>query len=202
VAGPGRFIRGSASISRKLSTKTPTWKNSVRSSVAAKSIPAAFLPIPAIACSAAGGSAAAPARCWPDALPAEVPRRRHDAGVAVGSVATRRSCKQARKALTTGAVAVGGRPAVVRVLRSCGVTAVAAGPDWVPRSPKKITPITATPIEAPSWMLVLNTPEADPASSLRTPASRMSASGASTVPMPRPATINAGNSSVVVTVRP
>jgi hypothetical protein len=59
TAGSVRLIRGSASISRKLSTKTPTWKNSVRSSAAAKSIPAASRPIPAIACLAGAGSAVA-----------------------------------------------------------------------------------------------------------------------------------------------
>ena len=92
TAGSARLILGSASISRKLSTKTPTWNNSVRFSAAAKSIAVAFFPIPAIACLAAAGSAVAAAPCCPEApLPG---RSRHEAGVAVGSAATRRSCRR------------------------------------------------------------------------------------------------------------
>ena len=68
--------------------------------------------------------------------------------------------------------------------------------------PKKITPISAMPIEFPSCRPVLNTPDAEPASCAGTRASTMSASGAITAPRPRPTPTRLGTSSQVVTAGP
>ena len=69
--------------------------------------------------------------------------------------------------------------------------------DWVPSSPKKITPMTAMPIELPSCRPVLNTPDAEPACCAGTRSSTMSASGAITAPRPRPAATRPGTRSQV-----
>ncbi len=95
-----------------------------------------------------------------------------------------------------------GTPAATSPPRSCGVTVRAAAADWLPSSAKKITPISAMPIELPSCSPVLNTPEAEPASRCGTWASTMSASGAITAPRPRPAAASPGTKSQVVTAAP
>ena len=95
-----------------------------------------------------------------------------------------------------------GIPAATTPERSAGATLLAAGPDWLPIIPKKITPITAMPIELPSCSPVLNTPDAEPASCFGTRSSTMSASGAITAPRPRPMPTSAGTSSQVVTAGP
>ena len=120
----------------------------------------------------------------------------------VGSAATSRSCRQVRNWATSAPASRAGIPAATAPDRSAGTTVFAAAPDWVPSSAKKITPITAMPIELPSCRPVLNTPEAEPASWCDTRSSTMSASGAITAPRPRPAPTRPGTRSQVVTAAP
>jgi len=161
----------------------------VRTSEAAKSCRTALIPAPATIPRTAGESTT-PAGGL------------QDAGVTVGSEATSRSCRQVRNWASRRTAFCAGTPAATTCVRSAGATVLAAGPDWLPSSAKKITPITAMPIELPSWSPVLNTPEAEPASWCGTRSRTMSASGAITAPRPRPAPTRPGTSSHVVTAAP
>ena len=162
----------------------------MRSSEAAKSSRTAAPPARASTGRAAAGSAAVR------------PGVRQAAGVTVGSAATSRSCRQPRNWVTTRPVPAAGTPAATSPARNCGAAALAAGPDWLPSIPKKITPISAMPMELPTCRPVLNTPDAEPAFRCGTPASTMSASGAITPPTPRPAATRPGTRSQVVTAAP
>src|SRR5579859_2761046 len=181
--------RGQASISRNARPNTPTWNHRVRTSDAAKSSRTAAVPVRAsTGCTAAGSTS--PAGGW------------QDAGVTVGSADTSRSCRQVRNWASSRPTVAAGTPAATTPDRSAGATVLAAGPDWAPSIPKKITPITAMPIELPTWRPVLNTPEAEPAFWCGTRASTMSASGAITAPRPSPAPARPGTRSQVVTAAP
>ena len=63
-----------------------------------------------------------------------------------------------------------------------------------PSSPKKMTPIRATPMAPPICWTVVSTPEAEPASWPLMPASTTLTSRATTLPSPRPQTSRAGMS--------
>src|SRR6266705_5781746 len=99
---------------------------------------------------------------WPWAWPWEVACRQLD-GVDEGSLALARSWKQVEKPPTTWSAAGAGRWAAWSWPRRRGTTTASVGWAWLDSSPKKITPMIATPSAPPTCWVVESTPEAEPA---------------------------------------